>query len=155
MISAAGCVGIWSALHPSGSQFFTSVLYPFDVSDSLSITMPLIVSGFEWTVPHETMHLSQLQLEAGTLTVTIVYITYNNPLYIDTMHISQLQLEAGTLVQTIVYVSYHIPAEPIDVASPVILSGTLDVLIDYITYNNWTAEPIDVASPVILSGTLA
>lgn len=141
--------GVLSSRSPNASEFFTSVVYPFETTDSLSIPNVTFSSpGTIWRAPEDAATILLPTILSGTLVSTLV--TYNmvtEPLAVDLPAVL-----SGSLVTTLV--TYSMVTEPLDVSLPAIVSGTLATTISYISYNNGVIENLAPEHPTIISGTL-
>jgi len=137
-------------------EYFTSALYPFVVDDALSVSAVAPQPSELWENPNDDISVSNIMIVVGTLNETIVYKTYNEPLYNDPIGVETPQVISGNLVETIIYKVYNEPlaTEPIGIQLPDILSGNLVETIVYIVYNNGEIEDIGIEQPIIVSGTL-
>ena len=70
--------GILAANSPINRQYFTTVLYPYAVTDDLSIGNAVIQRGTLWEYATEDATLGNPTITTGTLVETIVYKTYND-----------------------------------------------------------------------------
>ena len=138
----------------SGAQDFTSLLYPLLLTESFTVDTS-VIRGLLWNHPSDELTTAVASLQSGVLTVTIAYKTYNN--YTDELLTSVASLQSGALIVTIVYKTYDASAFTVDTTTspiPAVLTGSLEVVIEYITYSNWATEATSSQIPSILSGTL-
>lgn len=135
-------------------QYYTTVLYPDLSQDNFSIQSVQINSIQAWDSPLDSLGVNVPTLGNGSLTPTIVYVTYNNAVA-ESLGISVPTLGDGTLITTIAYITYNgAIAENMTAGVPLITAGTITVVIAYITYNNALAENMTAGVPTIIGGTL-
>jgi hypothetical protein len=151
----AAIIGILAS-NNADPEYFTSVLYPFVVDDSLTIGQLSMVRGVIWENPLDASTIGLPTITAGTLTETIIYRTYNEPLAIDAVAMGVPIMLAGTLVETIAYRTYNEPlaVDALAMGVPTIMAGSLVETVVYQNYNNGLIETANVSNPIILSGTL-
>lgn len=136
------------------NQFYTSVLYPEELEDIISIQSPQVNSIQTWEILNDTMSVAIPAIQNSTLITTISYVSYENAIP-DVLTAAVPVIQGSTLVDTIAYKTYeNIIPEVMTVGIPSIQSGTLVTTISYITYDNTIPDIIRPAIPAILGATL-
>jgi hypothetical protein len=134
-------------------EYFTSVLYPLLVEDTLTINAPTIPlnAGYLLEGPNDSLQVNSSIPLDGTLVDTIVYKTANTSG--DSLSTgSSIPLD-GTLVDTIVYKTANTSGDSLSTGSSIPLDGTLNVTIAYFSVNI-EGDSLQVNSSIPLSGTL-
>lgn len=154
----AALIGVIASNGDEIHEFFTSVLYPYEFTESLGINLPGPLAGTLWGLEIEDARIALPTIISGTLTETIVYRVYNEPIATEDLALGQPVLLAGTLAETIVYKTYNEPiaVEDLSVGVPTIVSGTLVTTINYVTFDPplSAVDDLGVGLPTLLSGTL-
>ena len=134
--------------------YFTSVLYPILVQDTLNVALPLPTSPKNLLLMPTVMDSLNIGIPTitGSLTAVIVYKTYAWGL--DNVSVGLPSLAAGALTPTIAYQSYSYGNDNVSVGLPSIAGGSLATVINYLIYNNWAAENIAVGLPTLAGGSL-
>jgi len=144
----------------ASSQYYTSILYPLVVEDTLQIAIAAPQGGQLVGLTVDTLDIAVPSLQSGVLGVTISYLSYDGRPWPDTLSVAVPGLQSGTLAVTINYLTYDGRPWPdtLDVPVPTLQSGTLIVTINYVDYSNWVTfndNTLGVAVPTLQSGTLA
>lgn len=143
--------------------YFTSILYPFLVQDTLSMALPVAQPSGLFGVTLDTLSLALPLMQSGTLVATLNPLSYTNwrDINPETLSMAIPVAQSGTLVVTINYLDYvnwrDVNPETLSMPVPVAQSGTLVVTISYLDYLNWrdiNPETMSMAIPVMQSGTL-
>jgi hypothetical protein len=145
--------------------YYTSLIYPTLVQDTLSIATPAVQPSVLWGLANETLTIPQPAPQSGTLVGTISYLNYTNgrDFNADTLTVPQPAPQSGTLVVTINYLNYtngrDFNADTLTVVQPEPRdTSTLVVVISYIDYTNgrdFNADTLTMPQPTPQSGTLA
>jgi uncharacterized membrane protein len=141
-------IGVIAANNDTPYVYFTTVLYPFLVVDTMEILPTVITRGAHWEDPNDDMTVIT-DIVSGALVESVIYVTYDE---IEQMSITN-DIHNGSLITTVAYIDYNIPIEEVTITND-ILSGTLQITIEYITYDNWPTENMSIDSISIISGTL-
>ena len=134
--------------------YFTSVLYPVLVQDTLNVSLPLPTNPKNLLLMPTILDSLNIGLPTitGALTAVIVYKTYAWGL--DNVSVGLPSLASGALTSTIAYKSYSYGNDNVSVGLPSLAGGNIATVINYISYNNWAAENIAVGLPSIAGGSL-
>ena len=145
------------------SFYFTSLLYPLLVEESLEVAVPGAERG--WLFPFtDSMNVGVPSIVSGALTLTLVLLSYTNERDVnpDQLSVGVPAINAGTLNATIAYVTYtnqrDVAPDSMSVGVPSIQSGSLAVTELYVTYTNQrdvAPDNLTAGVPAITSGTLA
>ena len=135
------------------SQYYTTVLYPELVEDSLAVN-PVEAGNINvWDYPRDdTMMITVPRLLSGTISSTIAFLTYTATT--EEMNITVPTPQSGTLETTIAYPVYTGTEELVNLSVPTVNSGTLVVTINYVNYDNGVTEVMTHRVPTIIGVTL-
>lgn len=139
---------------PPVDRYFTSALYPFVLTDSVSTSSATITSGNLLLPNTDGLETGTATLETGTLETTIAYVTVD-PHTPDDLVTANASVESGILTSVINYITVdpHTP-DSINTSNASVQSGSLTTVINYITNNNAIPEPISTYNATILTGAL-
>lgn len=136
------------------SEYFTSVIYPIDTEDTLSISVPVLPNNEQrllaMPVIQDTIPLPNPSISSVALTTVIAYKTYTTE---DTTTISNPSISSAELTTVIAYKTYTTEDSTI-MANPSISAGALTTAINYITLTTWQEEITSVPVPSIVSASL-
>ena len=79
------------------NTYYTTVLYPIQVVDSLSISSVAVLGGFAIDAIVDEMAIAPISIQSGSLVTTIAYQEYNN-WEADTFAIAPISIQSGSLV---------------------------------------------------------
>ncbi len=150
-------IGIIASRNKVEYEYFTSAQFPILVEEALSVGNPVPGNGVLWGLPVEQLSVPLPQPISIALQATIVYQTYNNPLWTETVSVNLPQPISIALQATIVYQTYNNPlwTETVSVGVPSVQGASLQTVISYVSYNNSTAvESLSVGVPQLISGSL-
>ena len=158
-------VGEWKpkALAQERFDYYTSILYPFLVEDTMTQGIPAVTSGYLVNFGNDSMTQGIPSLLLGTLVSSVNYVDYINGRDVspDTMTQGIPTLLSGTLVVTVSYVDYlnqrDVAPDTMTQGIPSLLAGTLAVTVAYVDYVNGrdvTPDTMTQAIPALISGTL-
>ncbi len=146
----------------SQDLYFTSLLYPILVEDSLSVSVPTVRG---WLFPFaDNVSLGVPSIVGGTLLSTLVLLSYTNERDVnpDQLSLSVPSISGGALTVTINYLSYtnerDVSPDQLSLVVPAIQSGSLTVTIAYINYTNErdvAPDTLSLGVPAITAGSLA
>ena len=128
-------------------EYYTTVVYPIMFSDEMKADVSLHGSPILIGMTEDSVGVST-EIVGVELRESIVYKSYT---YAEQISASVAIVDAS-LVDSIAYKTVE-TADSISVATPDILSASMNTTIQYINYNNWAAENISV-STAIISGEL-
>ena len=139
-------------------KYFTSVIYPEEMHDRLSVANAAILYGeLEFVAIYFTSVLYPF-IEEDFLGVRVPSITDSNLIMMPTPHDDVLlnvpPLTRGALITTIAYPTYTWGPELLNVTVPTLITGALNTVIFFLNYRNWEIEYVSVALPTIVAGAL-
>lgn len=146
-------------------RFFTSLLYPTFVEDTVGFGPMVISDGQIIKQPEDEMQFGPVAFQdGGTLVSVLTFIDYTNQRDInpETMQFGPVAfLAGGTLVATITYLDYtnqrDVAPDTVSFGPSGFSSGTLVVIISYLEYTyqrDVNPDTVSFGPPAIQSGTL-
>lgn len=148
-------IGILAAgRQQSTSEYFTTVLYPFESTDALAVNQTSLIEGPNTfarespkvSIPTEDTSISLPTIVSGFLREIVVTVDYNQ----ERLAVNHPKITKGELTETL---KYTINPEAVSISLPTITAGSLTDIVVRVDYAGG-AEPLSIKHPSIISGTL-
>lgn len=143
--------GILASRNADGaSEFFTSALYPYVLTENVSIQLPNLQKIQELGAVDEFVSIGLPTLTGGSLVDNLK--TYNTQT--ENVAIALPSITGGSLVDSIVYKTYSDYAtENVSINLPTLTGGSFATTIAYVNYT-YPSENVSINLPIITSGSL-